>query len=250
MYPFILSTSVRHMSMKYRSHPKNHQIPFEIVQLEDADGTLHHPHKLSKILETIDTDTHVVRLTSSSPPIVHVFTHAEDKARKVEVKAERKATETKRHIVNKESQMTWHTSGADFDHKVAKIHDDLSKGDVRMDVVFNPKPRVRNPLYPVMMEKVDQVMTRIADVGVEWRERDFKKGSLRLFVQSTVKKEKFKLPTQHEVEEIAHDETERQERQALRKKKREEESAKSELQRQEALAQREKEFAESGVFKS
>lgn len=250
VYTSILSTSVRNMSVTGRSHPKNNQIPYDVVQVKDADGTLHHAHKLSKILESMDLDTHVLRLITHDPPIVRIFTHAEDMARKLEFKAQKKAVGGKRHIINKEAHMTWHTAGADFDFKVAKIHEELSKGDVRMTLFFNPKPRVRNPPYPAMMAKADEAMKKLTDVGIEWRERDFNNGILKVHMQSTVKKTKLQLPTQHEVEEIAHDITERHERQALRKKRKAEENERSATRREEELARRQRELEESGIFPS
>lgn len=215
IFSALVKTTVRGI---VRSHPKNKQIPFEIVQLQDADGTIHHPHKLSKILEDVDLDTHVVRLISQEPPIVRVFTLMEDKLRKLEAKTERKARETKRHILSKEITMSWFTTGQDLEFKINKIHDDLSKGDIRLEVVFNPKPNIDNPSPKDMRQLVNEVVKRTADVSVEWRERDFIRGSTKLFLQSTVKKDIRQLPTQQELEEMAKEEVKRQERQALRKK--------------------------------
>jgi len=203
-----------------RSHPKNGQIPYDIIQVKDSDGTLHHAQKLTKLLESVDTTTHVVRLISHDPPIVRVLSQMEDKIRKVSMKARRKVREEKRHILNKEAQMSWFTAPQDFEHKVHKIREDLEKGDVRVDIIFNPKPKVRGPTREEMMEQLAEVTNKLSDVSVEWREKEFLRGTARMFLQSTVKKERL-LPTQEEVEEMAKEDVERQERQLQRKKKKE-----------------------------
>ena len=51
-------------------HPKNGDIPHELVQVASADGTMHHPQRLSHILDSVDLSTHVVRLVSHRPPVV------------------------------------------------------------------------------------------------------------------------------------------------------------------------------------
>ncbi|KAH9482998.1 hypothetical protein JR316_0005098 [Psilocybe cubensis] len=248
VYTSLWSTSIRNISVANRAHPKNNQIPYDVVQLKDADGTLHHAQKLSKILESMDLNTHVLRLIAHDPPIVRKFTYAEDLARKLESKAQKKAVGSKRQLVIKEAHMSWHTAGADFDMKVGKIRDELLKGDVRMTIVFNPKPRVRNPPYPAMIAKADEAVNKVIDVGIEWRERDFNNGILKVYLQSTVKKAKLQLLTQHEVEEVAHDISERHEKQALRRKRKEEENARAKIRREEEAAKRAKELAESGLF--
>ncbi|KAF9558226.1 hypothetical protein CPC08DRAFT_709773 [Agrocybe pediades] len=204
-----------------RTHPKNAQIPYDIVQVKDADGTLHHAQKLTKVLEGVDTATHVVRLISHEPPIVRVLTQIEDKTHILAMKARKKVREEKRHILNKEAQLSWFTAPQDFEHKIQKIYEDLEKGDIRVDVVFNPKPKVRNPTRAEMLEQLAEVQQKLSAVSVEWREREFIRGTARMFLQSTVKKEKL-LPTQEEVAEKAKEDLERAQRQLLRKKRKEE----------------------------
>jgi len=203
-----------------RSHPKNGQIPYEIVQVLDADGTMHHPTRLTKLLESIDHTTHLVRLIEDHPPTVRVLTQLEDKMRKVQTKAAKKMSETKRRIANKEAQFSWFTSGTDFEHKLAKAKAELQRGDVRLDVVFNPKQGVRNPTRDEMLQHLQVVVNSLADVSNEWRERDFRRGSARMFLQSTVQKNMKALPTEGEIEELAKEERKRVERQVqkLRRK--------------------------------
>ncbi|KAF8898144.1 hypothetical protein CPB84DRAFT_1780974 [Gymnopilus junonius] len=217
----VLPLLVRGMKEK-RKYPKNHQIEQEIVQLKDKDGTLHHAQKLSKILEDVDLSTHIVRLVSPHPPIVQIFSIMEDKMKQLEHKATKKVERQKRHIVNKEAQLSWFTAGQDLEHKLSKIREDLEKGDVRVDVFFNPKAKVRNPTPLEMTEQLDEAAKRMEGVGVEWREREFTRGIARISFQSTVKKEKL-LPTEEEVRKLAQEEVERRKKQALRKKQKEEE---------------------------
>lgn len=221
----VLPLLLRGMKEK-RNYPKNRQIEHEIVQVKDADGTLHHAQKLNNILESIDLSTHLVRLISHHPPIVRIFTIMEDKMRQLEHRATKKAQRQKRHILNKEAQISWFTAGQDFEHKIAKIREDLEKGDVRIDVFFNPKAKTRNPAPHEMTEQLDEVAKRMEGVGVEWREREIKRGIARMSFQSTVKKEKL-LPTEEEVREMAKEEVERREKQALKKKQKEEEKLRS-----------------------
>ncbi|KDR74499.1 hypothetical protein GALMADRAFT_250477 [Galerina marginata CBS 339.88] len=204
-----------------RTHPKNGQIPYQFVQLQDANGTLHHAEKLTKILDTVDHSTHILRLISHDPPVVQILAHLDDKMQKLERKATRKANEERKHVVNKEAQLTWFTADQDFDHKVVKVREDLEKGDVRIDVVFNPKAGVRNPTKDEMLEHLDEVARRVADVANEWREREFRRGSARVSFQSTVKKEKL-LPTQEEMKEMAKEAVKKRERQLSRQKQKEE----------------------------
>ena len=202
-----------------RSHPKNGQIPYEIVQVLDPDGTLHHPTRLTKLLESIDPTTHLVRLVKDHPPTVRVLTQLEEKMRKLQTKAEKKVSESKRRIANKEAQFSWFTSGTDFEHKLAKARAELQKGDVRLDVVFNPKQGVKNPTRDEMHQNLAQVVDALADVGNEWRERDFRRGSVRIFLQSTVQKNTKALPTQDEIQELAKEERKRVERQVQKLKR-------------------------------
>lgn len=203
-----------------RSHPKNGQIPYEVVQVLDADGTLHHPTRLTKLLESIDHTTHLVRLIEHHPPTVQVLTQLEEKMRKLQMKAEKKLSESRRRIANKEAQFSWFTSGMDLDHKMAKARAELEKGDVRLDVVFNPKQGVKNPTRFEMLQQVDSVKESLADVSNEWRERDIRRGSVRMFLQSTVQKSAKSLPSQDEIQELAKEERKRVERQVqkLRRK--------------------------------
>lgn len=202
-----------------RSHPKNGQIPYEVVQVLDPDGTMHHPTRLTKLLESIDPTTHLVRLIEHHPPTVQILTQLEEKMRKLQTKAEKKVSESKRRIANKEAQLSWFTSGMDLEHKLAKAKAELQKGDVRLDVVFNPKRGVRNPTRDEMLRYMQEVVDALADVGNEWREREFRGGSVRLFLQSTVRKNTKALPTQDEIQELAREERKRVERQVQKLKR-------------------------------
>ncbi|KAF8966426.1 hypothetical protein BDZ97DRAFT_1611067, partial [Flammula alnicola] len=155
--------------------PKNGQIPYDIVQVIDTEGTLHHPQKLARILASINPTTHLVRLINHNPPQVRILTQIEDKARKLAEKAEKKVLKGPGRIETKETQLTWFTADTDFHHKIAKAKDDLEKGDVRLDVVFKSKPGVRYPSREEMNQHIQQIVDILADVATEWRERDIRR---------------------------------------------------------------------------
>ena len=139
--------------------------------------------------------------------------------RKLQTKAEKKVSESKRRIANKEAQFSWFTSGMDFEHKLAKAKAELQKGDVRLDVIFNPKQGIKNPTRDEMLQCIQEVVDALADVSNEWRERDFRRGSVRVFFQSTVQKNTRALPTQDEIQELAKEERKRVERQVQKLKR-------------------------------
>ncbi|CAA7259567.1 unnamed protein product [Cyclocybe aegerita] len=194
-----------------RKYPINAQIPHHIVILEDADGTHHHAQKVSKILETIDTKTHLIRLISHEPPIVRIYSILEDKMAKLERKAEKKALERKGKIITKEMKLTWLTADADFEHKIQKVKEELEKGFVRVDVKFVPKRGVRAPTSPEMHEHMQKVADMLQDVSNEWKERSIFKGEATLHLQSTVKKA-LELPSKEELETLAKKRLEKRER--------------------------------------
>jgi translation initiation factor IF-3 len=179
---------------------------------------MHHPTRLTKLLESIDPTTHLIRLIEHHPPTVQILTQLEEKMRKLQTKAEKKVSESKRRIANKEAQFSWSTSGMDFEHKLAKARAELQKGDVRLDVVFNPKQGVKNPTRDEMLQHIQGVVDALADVSGEWRERDFRRGSAKVFLQSTVQKNTKALPTQDEIQELAREERKRVERQVQKLK--------------------------------
>ena len=210
---------VRQISKKSESYPTNHQIPFDVVQVRESDGTLHPSSSLNHLLASIDNSTHLVRLISRQPPIVRVLTHLEDKMNKLERKAELKARKNKGQVSTKEVRLTWLTSDADFEHKMAMARKKLERGDVRIDFSFVSKPRVRPPSRFDMMEHMQKVADAFRDVSNEWKERDFVgRGTGKLFLQSTVRAPKV-VPSKSELEKQAKKALEQREKSRQHSKK-------------------------------
>ncbi|KAF8803937.1 hypothetical protein BYT27DRAFT_7195291 [Phlegmacium glaucopus] len=184
------------------SHPKNHHIEHEVVQILDSEGNLSERQRLSSILASVNLDTHVVRLFSKYPPTVVIASKIEEKMRRLEKKAGKKLVVERRKLVIKERQFTWVTAGPDLQHKLQCIRDDLEKGNARLDIQFLPKAGVRSPPLEEMKKRLDDVAAMLEDVSNEWKDKTFQRGGATLFLQSKVKK-KIAMPSKEELEEVA-----------------------------------------------
>lgn len=215
----LFQTTIR--GLKERSHPKNLQIPYEVVQLQDADGTLHHPHKLVKIMEGVDTTTHVMRLVSEHPPVVRVLTRVEDEMARIERKLSKKIQQGKRGraVETMEVRLTWVTSGGDFEHKLAKARAELEDGGRRVELQFGGKKGLRWPTREEQDEVLQEVVDRLADVGSEWRAREFKGGAVRVCLQPVVQKARVQALSQDEIEALAKEKLKKTERAVAHMKK-------------------------------
>lgn len=215
----LFQTTIR--GLKERSHPKNLQIPYEVVQVLDADDTLHHPHRLVKIMEGVDTTTHVVRLVSEHPPTVRILTRVEDEMARIERKMSKKIQEGKkgRAMETMEVRFKWVTSGGDFEHKLAKARAELEDGGRRVELSFGGKKGQRWPTKEEQDEVFQNVVDRLADVGTEWRGRDFKSGAVRVSLQPVVQKARIQALTQDEIEVLAKEKLKKTERAVVHMKK-------------------------------
>jgi hypothetical protein len=182
------------------SHPKNRHIKHEIVQILNPKGELSEPQTLSSILESVNLDTHVVRLYSSDPPTVVVASKIEEKVRKLEKKAGQKLATERRKLVTKLRQITWFTQGSDLQFKLLSIKEDLEKG-VRLDVQFLGKARLKSPPYAEMVERLDEVAEMFKSISKEWKGREYGRKDATLFLES--KNRNLTLPTKEELEEVA-----------------------------------------------
>lgn len=202
------------------TYPKNHHIQHEIVQILDSEGNLSEHQTLSSILASVNLDTHVVRLVSTFPPTVVVASKIEEKMRKLEKKAGKKLVEERGKLVVKERQLTWVTAGADLQHKLQSIRDDLEKGNVRLDIQFLSKAGVKSPPFEEMNKRLDDVRVMLEDISNEWKNRTFSNGGATLFLES--KNKKITMPTKEELKEVAKQKLEtRLDRVQSRRKKRE-----------------------------
>ena len=191
-----------HMRNIASSYPKNHHIKHEIVQILNSEGDLSKHQTLSSILESVNLDTHVVRLVSSDPPTVVVASKIEEKIRRLEKKAGGKLAMERGRVVTKERQLTWFTEGLDLQYKLQSIRDDLEKTNVRLDIQFLGKAGLKSPPYEEMVNRLDKVKAMFKDISNEWKERTIGRKDAILFLQSTNKK-KNTLPTKEELKEVA-----------------------------------------------
>lgn len=203
---------------KPRSYPTNHQIPYEVVQVQESDGTLNPSVNLPHLLATVDKSTHLVRLISHIPPIVRVLTHVEDKMNKLERKADMKTRKNKGQVTTKEVRLTWITSDADYEHKMTMARKELEKGDVRIDFLFCSPSGVRVPSRLEVNDQLQKVADSFSDVSNEWKERVVFRGTARLHLQSTVRASKV-MPSRGELEELARKSLERSEKSRRQSKK-------------------------------
>ena len=199
------------------SHPKNHRIKHEIVQILNS-GELSEPQTLSSILESVNLDTHVVRLYSSDPPTVVVASKIEEKVRKLENRAEKKLNTERRKLVTKERQITWFTEGSDLHFKLQSIREDLEKG-VRLEVQFLGKAGLSSPPHRVMTKRLDEVVAMFRDISKEWKRRELDWKNATLFLESTNRKN-LKMPSREELEEVAKQKLQGRLDRAQRNKKR------------------------------
>jgi hypothetical protein len=202
------------------SHPKNHRIKYDIVQILNPGGDLSEHQTLSSILASIDLDTHVVRLVSSEPPTVVVASKIEEKARKLEKKTGEKLAMERRKLVTKERQLTWFTEGSDLQHKLQSIRNDLERGNVRLDIQFLGKAGIASPSREEMMKRLNKVAAMFKDISNEWKQRTFQGRDATLFLQCSNKKKKT-IPTKQELEEEAKQKLEGQLDRVQRQRKRE-----------------------------
>jgi translation initiation factor IF-3 len=203
---------VRQLSKKGQTYPTNHQIPFDVVRVQESDGTLHPSSSLSHLLASINKSTHLVRLVSRKPPVVRVLTHLEDTMDKLERKAELKARKNKSQVSTKQLRLSWLTGGADYEHKMAMARKELEKGDIRMDFLFSPKRGASAPSRFEMLEHMQKVADAFKDVSNEWKEKDFSgRGNAKLFLQSVVRAPKV-LPSKSELEKLAKKALEKREK--------------------------------------
>lgn len=200
-------------------HPKNYDIPHQMVQVVDDNGRLHDPQQLVPILDSVNFETHVVRLVRHDPPIVRILTRLEDKMNQLTKKAEKKVQGVQR-VDNMTIQLSWLTADADYDYKMSRAKAELEKGGIRVEIVFKNKPRVRYPSVPEMGKQMEEVAAALADLGTEWKERAIERGRAYMYFQSKVmKKARKALPTQEQIETKAREALELAERQAQLQKR-------------------------------
>ncbi|KAF8631996.1 hypothetical protein AX17_004941 [Amanita inopinata Kibby_2008] len=159
---------------------KDEDIKHPYVQISH-DGRLSVPTTIPHILSLIDRRGYYLLLANSSPPIVKLVNKSEEFARKKQ--EQEQARLSKARQTHKEVQLSWGLGEADADHKLGKAREELEKG-LRVDLVFVYRKGQPVLSEEQMREKVQAVVDSLADVGKEWKERQFQRRTGAVFLQS------------------------------------------------------------------
>ncbi|KLT38469.1 hypothetical protein CC85DRAFT_252942 [Cutaneotrichosporon oleaginosum] len=167
---------------------RNHDIPFETVQLVGEDKKLSEPLPLAPIIESIDLATESVVCVQSDPPVVKIVNNAEEK-RKERERDERIRLSKRLAIDDKELQMGWGAADGDVQHKIDTAVELLKKGD-RVHIVFALRASSGGKKQRVPDERKMQILEMfeegVADVAKKWKDDEQSRG---LWIQHWTPKE-------------------------------------------------------------
>jgi translation initiation factor IF-3 len=173
---------------------KDHEIPYRKVQVTSPEG-LSDFRTLEDVLAEVERLNsgdeeggnsfkryHALLVANDPHPIVKIVDF------KLEFRKQKAAQEkAKNNAVNrvrKEVQLTWASSEADVETKLQKMKEDLEKG-FKVDLVIMPKKNVRPPRREDMQGRADDVVAHFSDVAKEWKERDYTRTTVILYLQGT-----------------------------------------------------------------
>ncbi|KAE9399122.1 hypothetical protein BT96DRAFT_920341 [Gymnopus androsaceus JB14] len=176
-----LHASAVHHS-KYQK-PRNDNIPFSDVHLVDLENSGQLVKmSLTDLIAKIDPKESFVELQSTVPlPVVKIINRREAAERR-KISKEKHKQNVKKNV-KKELQFTWGMAMGDLEHKLDRAKAELKKG-ARVDLVFAPKSGQKPPPIAEMKERMELIAERVADVGVEWKERELRRGMGALFIKS------------------------------------------------------------------
>ncbi|KDQ65073.1 hypothetical protein JAAARDRAFT_146426 [Jaapia argillacea MUCL 33604] len=179
----------RHSSNLPPSRPRDKFIKYRMVRLVDPEtGGLQPFAPLANILAAIDRTTHFVELVTETPePIVKLISKQEANEKRREQKAKQKELKAKARE-QKEVQMTWGVAAGDMAHKLKKVRQELVRGN-RVDLVFAPKKGQKWPTPEEMVQRANQVVDDLKDVGKEWKERAVSKHTTIIRLQGELPKD-------------------------------------------------------------
>ncbi|KAJ4471986.1 hypothetical protein J3R30DRAFT_3298841 [Lentinula aciculospora] len=160
---------------------KNEKIPYAEVHLVEDSGQLV-KISLQDLLAKVDKEVSFVELQAAEPlAVVKIIDKKEAAARRKQIKEQQKLNAKKN--VKKEFQFTWGMATGDMEHKLDRAKAELKRGS-RVDLVLAPKSGQRAPPIAQMRERMQLIADKVADVGVEWKDRELSRGIGALFVQS------------------------------------------------------------------
>ncbi|BEI94601.1 uncharacterized protein CcaverHIS019_0701730 [Cutaneotrichosporon cavernicola] len=167
---------------------RNHDIPFEMVQLVGEDKKLSELLPLAPIIDSIDLSTESIICVQVDPPVVKIVNNAEEKRKERE--HDEKVRLSKRLAVDdKELQMGWGAADGDVLHKIDTAVDLLKKGD-RVHIVFalrsnsgGKKQRIPDERKMKILEMFEE---GVADVAKRWKDDEQSRG---LWIQHWTPKE-------------------------------------------------------------
>lgn len=160
---------------------KDEDIKYPRVQITH-DGRLSAPTTITRVLSLLDRRGYYIQLVSQKPPVVKIVNKSEEYNRKKQEQEQAKLLKAKH--VHKELQLTWATGEADATHKLEKAREDLARG-FRVDIVFEHKRGQPSPSHQQMQERVQAVVDSLADVSMEWKERQIQRRIAAVFLRGT-----------------------------------------------------------------
>ena len=149
--------------------------------------------KVKDLLEEIQNDKErrrwqSIELVSEAPePIIKfVDKRAEFRAKK-EQQQQKKQAKLEGKVVGtaqeKEIQMTWGVAPSDLHHKLRKAREVLQQGH-RVSIVFAPKKGQPLPTPAQRLQKVDEAMQHLAEVGKEWKTPEIRGSMTIIYLKS------------------------------------------------------------------
>ncbi|KAI0366195.1 hypothetical protein BV20DRAFT_662166 [Pilatotrama ljubarskyi] len=169
-------------SVKELRKPRNEEIKYSVVRLADPKtGALEPPAPLRQILSRIDRKQQFLELVTDKPePVVRIF---DKKLLYDREKAKKLIQANKRPPEEKEVQLTWGVASGDMQFKLRKVLAELEEGN-RVNLVIAPKKGQKLP-SPAEQEKlIQEVLSFVADVAKERKERTVQKQAVAIFLES------------------------------------------------------------------
>ncbi|KAF7776782.1 hypothetical protein Agabi119p4_5175 [Agaricus bisporus var. burnettii] len=182
---------------------RGRNIPYDIVRVRHQ-GALSNSRRLSDVLEEVDSlnlaaaneaqHTEDLPLSSSKIKKKYVAELVVNKPSPIVAIIDTKAAFEKQkrrheqvknssvHNVRKEIQLTWATSPADVETKLERMKDDLQKG-YRIDLAISPKQGTPVPQLAKMQERVEEIVSQVAELAREWQGREYTKNTAVVYLQ-------------------------------------------------------------------
>ncbi|KAF9076697.1 hypothetical protein BDP27DRAFT_813279 [Rhodocollybia butyracea] len=177
------ASAPNHSKYKKDSKIRNDKIPYSEVHVvdRDNDGQLVKT-TMTELLQNLNPEKSYIELVSTDPfAVVKVVNRKEEIARQRQAKVQQKLNAKKN--MKKEFQFTWGMALGDLEYRLGRVKSELKKG-TRVDLVFAPKGSQKPPPVHEMRERMQLMADKLADVGIEWKDRELQRGMGALFMQS------------------------------------------------------------------